>query len=78
MKPKPPADVGLACFAQYEIIRSRMTAKLLDTWIAAGVDPDWLKQFDHMPALALTARVAYQTWSGNRRSGNRIIGRVRS
>jgi CubicO group peptidase (beta-lactamase class C family) len=40
MKPKPPADVGLACFAQYEIIRSRMTAKLLDTWIAAGVDPE--------------------------------------
>jgi CubicO group peptidase (beta-lactamase class C family) len=38
MEPKPPADVGLACFAQHEIFDSRLTGALLDTWTAAGVD----------------------------------------
>lgn len=40
MPPKPPADVGLACFTQYEIIRSRVTMELLALWVAAGVDPE--------------------------------------
>jgi CubicO group peptidase (beta-lactamase class C family) len=91
MKPKPPADVGLACFAQYEIIRSRMTAKLLDTWIAAGVDPELVEAVDHMPTLAMTRRSGVPSLIGKffptrsrstrsrvetRRSGNWPIGRV--
>ncbi len=40
MPPKPPADVGLACFTQHEVTRSRVTKKLLDLWIAAGIDPE--------------------------------------
>jgi len=40
MPPKTPADVGLACFTRYEVIRSRFTTQLLDAWIAAGIDSE--------------------------------------